>query len=152
MPKHTKQRPSGDYDVGYAKPPPAHTFQKGHPFYPRKAKAKPNRAICRQIVADVLDEPVRVREKGKIKRITSFGALFQRDMERAMKADADALLRIVRRAKRFALFAPPPSTARTGVIVLRETREERLARIRAHNAKIEALEAEEEKKYRSAKR
>lgn len=77
--------PSGDYPVGYGRPP-AHTqFKKGQPRPPRKAKTEQAAPTFEQYLADVLQEPMPIKENGIEQTVPKGLALAKASVNGAIK-------------------------------------------------------------------
>ena len=89
-----KKKPTGDYDVGYCRPPKAHQFPKdtsGNPGgAPKKKKQK-------QVdVAAVLNEPITVNKSGVSQKMPPFEAAVRRLVEDGLKKKKlDAILKFL---------------------------------------------------------
>lgn len=84
---------SHNYGVGYGKPPKVHQFKKGKSGNPGgRPKRKPPDAAD---FAAILNEPVRVRHKGKDKKIGSFEAYVRGLAKRAL-SDVRAAIEFLR--------------------------------------------------------
>jgi hypothetical protein len=64
----SKKKPSGDYEVGYRKPPKASQFRKGQSGNPRGHRK--NVKSLRTLLTAALDEKVTVHENGEHRRIS----------------------------------------------------------------------------------
>ena len=90
---------SNGYEVGYCKPPKATRFrtgQSGNPAGRRKG--------VRNLATDVkrtLRVPVKVKENGRLRKISTQEGVLMRLREKALQGDARALDRVVELALRF---------------------------------------------------
>ena len=66
--KHpAKNKPKGDYPVGYCKPPAEHRFRPGNNDNPKgRGKGSKSRKL---VIQEVLFEPITVREGNEIKQM-----------------------------------------------------------------------------------
>ena len=88
-----KKDPSGDYEVGYCRPPNAHQFPKDTSGNP---KGRPKGA--RNLKTDLLEElgeQMKVRENGKEHRISKQRALIKIQVARALKGNDHAADKII---------------------------------------------------------
>jgi len=88
-----KNRPKGDYDVGYCKPPVAHRFKPGNQANPRgRKRGSRNRKV---VVREVLFEAVTVREGGEIRQMAALEAVLKKLLSKALAGDNKAALTII---------------------------------------------------------
>ncbi len=109
-----KQKPSGDYEVGYAKPPKEHQFQPGRSGNiggRRKSKKSGSTDI-----SELLNEPVRVTTGGKVREMGSFEAGLRKLAKRAVDKDLPAILKFIKICEEYGVRAPPPAATGGGVI------------------------------------
>lgn len=79
---------SGDYEVGYRKPPKAHRFKPGQSGNP-KGRPKKSALIAERIMK-AFNEQVTVRTADGEVRISKFDAIVQQILAKAAKGDARA--------------------------------------------------------------
>ena len=87
-----KKKTSGDYDVGYGKPPKHTRFKKGHSGNP-KGRPKGSRNFSSD-VKKILKQPVRVSTGGKTKTVSTQFAALQRLREKALNGNDRPLERL----------------------------------------------------------
>lgn len=90
-----------DYKVGRGRPPKEYQWQKGQSGNrsgrPRKKPSK--KAVLEQI----MNEPIVIREDGKERKVTKYGALIRSHMAKAIKGDARSAKLIMDEAARLGL-------------------------------------------------
>ena len=77
-----------DYEVGYAKPPKQHQFQKGQSGNP-SGRSKGARNL-KTIIDDVFSEPVRLRREGSVTEVPMVEAILRSMASKAAKGDVAA--------------------------------------------------------------
>ena len=108
--------PTGDYAVGYGKPPRHTGFQKGRSGNPKgRPKGSKNLAT---LLAEALDEKVQITEDGKRRRVTKRELVIKQLVNKSAAADLRAIKQltdIVQGVERRsgASPAPPPPQAFT---------------------------------------
>jgi len=109
---NSNTKPTGDYEIGYGKPPRHPGFPKGRSGNPKgRPKGSKNLAT---LVAEALDEKVQVTEDGKRRRVTKRELVIKQLVNKSASADLRAIKQltdIVERAERRAAdspAAPPP--------------------------------------------
>ncbi len=88
-----QKKPSGDYTVGYGKPPKSGQIKKGER---RNPKGRPKG--CKNLKTDLLEElgeMMRVRESGKEHRISKQRALIKTQVARALNGNDRAAAKIL---------------------------------------------------------
>ncbi|MGO4386783.1 DUF5681 domain-containing protein [Microvirga sp. 2YAF29] len=99
-----KKQPTGDYEVGYARPPEATRFQTGLSGNPKgKPKGRRNR---KKVLSYWLEQPITVVLDGKRVKLSNDEALMIADIKRALKGDNKAHDRILRRKLQAGLIEP----------------------------------------------
>lgn len=97
MPKFTKHQPTGDYEVGYCRPP-AHGKVK--PGEQRNPNGRPKRAAAPDDIArEVLNEKIPVMIGGKRQYITRYEANFRNIVAQALKGNIKAALEVHEKGK-----------------------------------------------------
>ncbi len=111
-----KQKPSGEYEVGYGRPPKEHQFQPGRSGNP--TGAPPKRKRKRIDVAAVLNEPLAVKNSGVRRKMPPFEVSVRRLVERGLKQkDLNAILEFLELCELHRFLVPPPVDQGGGVIV-----------------------------------
>jgi hypothetical protein len=83
--KRPNQSTSGTYAVGYGKPPRDHQFKPGKSG--NDAGRPPGSKNEETIVREILGQKIKIREGGKIRRITVLEAMFRRFAEESLAGD-----------------------------------------------------------------
>ncbi|MEQ1956649.1 DUF5681 domain-containing protein [Mesorhizobium yinganensis] len=78
-----------EYQVGYARPPVSTRFQPGQTGNP-KGRPKKNESHA-AIVKRVLNEPIKIKENGRLKRVTKQEALIRTNLANALQGDVRAV-------------------------------------------------------------
>jgi len=104
--------PTGDYAVGYGKPPRHTGFQKGQSGNPKgRPKGSKNLAT---LLAEALDEKVQITEDGKRRRVTKRELVIKQLVNKSAAADLRAIKQLtdivqgVERRSEAASASPPP--------------------------------------------
>jgi Family of unknown function (DUF5681) len=88
-----KNRPKGDYDVGYCRPPAEHRFKHGNKANPKgRKKGSRNREV---VIREVLLEPVTVREGDTVRQMPALEAVLKKMLAKALAGDNKAALTII---------------------------------------------------------
>ena len=90
-----KAKSTGDYDIGYGKPPKEHRFPKGTSGNPRGRPKK--RKTVGERLEDILQKKISVQKGGKIQQVPVLDAILQGIALKALKGDlraAEAILRL----------------------------------------------------------
>jgi hypothetical protein len=87
-----KRQLTGDYGVGYCRPPEATQFKKGQSGN-RKGRPKGTKNIA-TYVKIALQQRVLVRERGKVKQRTKADIIARNAVVKAMKGDVTPLLKL----------------------------------------------------------
>jgi len=88
---------SGNYQVGYGKPPKDHQFRPGQSGYP-KGRAQGTKNLKTDL-AEELQETILVRERGRPLQVSKQRAIVKRLVEKTLNGDARAasnLLNLIR--------------------------------------------------------
>jgi hypothetical protein len=99
-----------NYEVGYCKPPKHTRFKPGQSGNPKGRK--PGSKNVMTVLEETLFSPVRVRENGKIRRVSAIQACLMNLRNQAIKGDPKALDRFVRLASLYH-GAQPDSSSRS---------------------------------------
>ena len=84
----TRGKQPGDYEVGYGRPPKATQWKKGQSGN-RAGRPKGAKGF-NSIVHKTLTRPIKIREGGKIRTVSSLEAMILKFAEDAMKGDPKA--------------------------------------------------------------
>jgi hypothetical protein len=103
MPRDVKNPPTGDYRVGYSRPPKHTRWQKGQSGNP---KGRPRKVPVDLI--DVVDASVSVTIGGKQRKISGFEASFRKLAQKALKGELRAMIRFVRYCEEYGVITSPP--------------------------------------------
>ncbi len=110
-----KKEPSGDYEVGYGKPPKEHQFRPGRSGKIRgRPKSKKSDSTD---ISDVLNKPIKVTVGGKAREMGPFEAGLRKLAKRAVDKDLRAILKFVKICEEYGGIASPPAVTGGGVIV-----------------------------------
>lgn len=112
MPRKPKQ-PSGDYEVGYARPP-AHTrFKPGQSGNPRgRTKgARDLRGVMEDALRKEFSQTVTIVEGGKPRPVNKLELIVVTNVNKAAKGDARALRELLALAYRLGLLDAPQAAA-----------------------------------------
>jgi len=108
-PEPDKDRSTGNYEVGYCKPPAAHRFKPGNKANPRgRGKGTKNHRL---VIHDVLFEAVTVREGEQIKRMSALEAVLKKTLSKALAGDNKATLTIIGIAQKEGMLTPQQEQA-----------------------------------------
>ncbi len=114
-----KKNPTGDYEVGYGKPPKEHQFEKGASGNPAGAPTKKKRKPID--AAAVLNEPLAVKNSGIHQKMPPFEVGVRRLVERGLKhKDLSAIREILELCESYGLLVPPPVEYGGGVVTAPE--------------------------------
>jgi hypothetical protein len=104
-----KNRPKGDYEVGYCKPPVAHQFKHGNKANPKgRRSGSQNRKL---VIQDVMFEAVTVREGDQIKQMSALEAVIKTTLSKALAGDTKAALTIIGIAQKEGILTPEQEQA-----------------------------------------
>jgi Family of unknown function (DUF5681) len=104
-----KHGPKGNYEVGYSKPPIEHRFKPGNNANP-KGRKKGSRSR-KFIIADVLLEPISVREGNEVKSMSKLEAVLKKTLSQALSGDKKAALTIIAMAQKEGFLTPEEEEA-----------------------------------------
>jgi hypothetical protein len=116
-PRAKKQRPAGNYTVGYKKPPAAHQFK---PSYLRDGphKLKSQRKENAPDIAGILDKPLRVKRGGKMIAMHPYEAELTSLGKRALNGESRATKLFLKECETAGLLEPPAGKQTHGVFVI----------------------------------
>ena len=107
--EQVKRKPTGDYDVGYCRPPVQHRFKPGNNANPKgRRKGTKNRKV---VVRDVLLEQITVREGDEIKQMSKFEAVLKKTLSQALGGDKKSAVTIFAIAQKDGLLTPEQEQA-----------------------------------------
>lgn len=110
-----KKRKSGDYDVGYGKPPKEHQFKKGISGNPGGAPPKPKPKPID--FAAVLNEPITVKNAGILERMDPFEVSVRQLVRGGLKQNnLNAVRKFLELCETYGLLTPPAANHGGGVI------------------------------------
>ena len=102
--RRAKDRPIGDYEVGYCRPPAAHRFKHGNKANPKgRRKGSRNREV---VIREVLLEAVTVREGDTVRQMPALEAVLKKTLAKALAGDNKAVLTIIGIAQKEGLLTP----------------------------------------------
>jgi Family of unknown function (DUF5681) len=88
-----KNRPTGNYEVGYCRPPAVHRFKHGNNANPKgRKKGSRNREV---VIREVLLEAVTVREGDTVRQMPALEAVLKKTLAKALAGDSKAALTII---------------------------------------------------------
>jgi hypothetical protein len=125
-----------DYKVGYKKPPKATQFKKGQSGNPAGSKKAERIDDLRIVTEAILDEPVVVREGGRVRRMTRLEAIIHAHGVNALKGKSKAIRTLLRLARKTGMFT---EAKRKSLMVITEPDGEHGKVIRMFHAEQEAL-------------
>jgi hypothetical protein len=99
-----RRQPTGDYGVGYCRPPEATRFTEGRSGNP-KGRPKGTKNIATYL-DKILQERIPVRVGGKTKKMSKVEAMLHSVMLKAMTGDSKALSSIITLARTSGLLEP----------------------------------------------
>jgi len=104
-----KRKPTGDYEVGYAKPPQETRFK-------RRAKRS---NLERLDVSAILSAPVTMRAAdGSVKKVSPFEAALRGDVKRALQdGNIAAAARVIEIFEIYGVLTTPPTPLGRGLII-----------------------------------
>lgn len=94
MTKPRKPAPTGDYDVGYGRPPKRSRFQPGHSGNP-KGRPKGRRNIS-TILEETLYRPVAITENGRKRKVPAIEAMLLGLLRKALDGELRAFDKLAR--------------------------------------------------------
>lgn len=107
-----KKPPTGDYDVGYGKPP------KDHQFKPKKSRTR-SAKDGKIDVSKLLSEPVPINKNGVVTKMPAFEANLRAQVRKAIQTQSlPAILYVLGIAERYDLTKPAPERECTGGVLV----------------------------------
>ncbi len=108
------KQPTGDYEVGYGKPPKQHRFPKGRSgnVSGRPKSKKPGSTD----ISGLLNEPVKVKAGDRVREMRPFEAGLWKLAKRAVDKDLRAILKFVKICEEYGVIASPPAARGGGVV------------------------------------
>ena len=98
------RKPTGDYEVGYGKPPKAGQFQKGRSGNPR---GRPKKELdIKAILAGLTEQKVSVILNGRKVQISSLQAMLHKNYSKALQGDPRAFERFLKLLEQFGIAMP----------------------------------------------
>lgn len=124
-----KRKPKDGYEVGYAKPPEATQFKKGHVPHPAKKKRqkkKTKKPNGRDMLAAVTSEKIVVKIKNRQRLVSRDEAALRAEIKSIFeKRSWTALRSVISKAARAGLFDYQAEQQRTGNIIIYPSEAER---------------------------
>ena len=110
MPRKTK--PTGDYEVGYGRPPPHTRFKPGQSGNPkgRARGARDVKTLLEEALRQEFLEKVTVVEGGKRRTMTKLQVIVKTNANKAAKGEGRPLRELLALAQRLGLLEGPPPT------------------------------------------
>ncbi len=109
-----QKKPSGDYEVGYGKPPKEHRFPKGRSGnVSGRPKSKKSGLTD---ISGLLNEPVKVKAGGKVREMGPFEAGLRKLAKKAVDKDLRAILKFVKICEEYGVIASPLAATGGGVV------------------------------------
>lgn len=100
----SKKRASGDYDVGYGRPPRTHQFKPGQSGNP---KGRPRGAKGEDtIFRGVINTKVPMSLRGRVRRVPLLEAVWMRIADDALKGNSKAATLLINRSRSLDLTTP----------------------------------------------
>ena len=111
-----KKRPTGDYEVGYCRPPKSGQIKKGER---RNPKGRPKKSKQEPIdIAAVLKEPVTVKNQGVCTTMGPFEVGVRQIARKAIKEkNLNAIIEFLGLCERYHVIRPPPVDEGGGIVV-----------------------------------
>lgn len=118
--KHDGEEKSGDYEVGYCKPPKHSQFQEGNTLGGGRRKGSKN---LRTIINEALQAKVSVTVGGKTKKLTKLELMVQQLVNKASQGDMKAAEKMIQLEERYGTFhndnAPAPEKLKRDFAAMR---------------------------------
>jgi hypothetical protein len=137
-----------NYEVGYRRPPKANQFKKGQSGNPKGRKRGEQIEDVRIVVEEILAEPVKLREGGRVRTVSKLEAMLNAQLVDALKGNPKAVRALFKLGQKTSLFtrAKPKSCM---VIDPPGTDEQKII-LRAFHADQDALNGAEDGDDRAA--
>jgi hypothetical protein len=104
-----ENRPNGDYEVGYCKPPVVHRFKHGNKANPNgRRRGSQNRKL---VIQDVMFEAVTVREGDRTRQMSALEAVLKKTLSKALGGDNKSALMIIGIAQKEGILTPAQEQA-----------------------------------------
>ena len=131
-PDSEKPHPTGNYTVGYKKPPAEHQFK---PKYLRDGpqNLKSRRKENALDIAGILDKPLRVKRGGKTVTMHPYEAELTSLGKRALKGEPRATKLFLKHCENAGLLDPPPAEQTHGVFVIPKGANRAIVRVLLEN-------------------
>ncbi len=106
---------SGDYEIGYGKPPKEHRFKPGRSGnIGGRPKVKKSGATD---ISELLNEPVKVTTGGKARAMGPFEAGLRKIAKKAIDGHLPSILKFIRICEEYGVLVPLPAATGGGVII-----------------------------------
>jgi hypothetical protein len=107
MPKRGKNKPTGDYPVGYCKPPEATRFPPGKSGNTKRSSDKQPEET--PTIAQMLEEKLSVIERGKKRPMSAEKYIYRKQMDKAFGGDLKSTKFLLERRDRELASRPAPT-------------------------------------------
>lgn len=129
---------SKDYDVGYKEPPRSTRFKKGQSGNPKGSQKKQRIVDVRILLDEILAEPVKIRDAGRVRTVSKMEAMFYAQRMNALKGNRTATRALFKLAQKAGIFTRVKPHARI-IYTLPDSDQGNI--VRAYRAEQEARRA-----------
>ena len=112
VPKKVKKVPSGEYPVGYGRPPRETRWKKGTSGNPGGRKRGPSPQMLTDMMRDTLQKKITINGDGKEERITMLEAAVRRQVNDLVSGTAPQRLRTFIQLYHLGVLNPLPESMR----------------------------------------
>jgi hypothetical protein len=110
------RRPTGDYEVGYCKPPQQHQFRKGVSPNPSGGTKKWKTYSTSDVATRSLTQTLSVRKGERVVKMQALAAVYERRLELALKGNLRAINACCQDARMYGLLKDPLITSLANII------------------------------------